>query len=373
MGDVVLRGAEVLRDGEWRVQDLGVVDGVVAEETTGDVHGVDGFLLAPGNIDLQCNGALGIDLASEPERLWELGALLPRFGVTAWLPTIVTTPDGVIERAFDALAAGPPEGWRGARPLGLHLEGPFLSAPKRGAHREELLRVPSLDAIAGWTRERGVVVVTIAPDLPGALEVIAALVERGVIVSLGHTPATALQATAAIDAGARWVTHLFNAMAPLHHREPGLVGVALSDERLHVGLIPDGVHVDPLVVKSTQRALGERLTIVTDAVAALGLPTGTQSFGRAEVHVDDSGVRLADGTLAGSNLAMDQGVRNLVAFTGCTSAEAIHAASTAPATLLGDASRGHLDWGARGDLVVLSQDLHLVATYVGGELVHDAR
>ena len=214
---------------------------------------------------------------------------------------------------------------------------------------------------------------TIAPDLPGALEVIAALVERGVIVSLGHTPATAEQATAAVDAGARWVTHLFNAMAPMHHREPGLAGVALSDERLHVGLIPDGIHVHPHVVTAAQRALGERLTIVTDAVAALGMPDGRHELGRTEVHVDDTGVRLADGTLAGSNLAMDQGVRNLVAFTGCSAAEAIHAASTAPAHLLGDPTRGNLEAGARADLVVLTEDLHVVSTYVGGELVHDAR
>jgi N-acetylglucosamine-6-phosphate deacetylase len=131
--------------------------------------------------------------------------------------------------------------------------------------------------------------------------------------------------------------------------------------------------VDPLVVSTAQRALGGRLTIVSDAVAALGMPAGSQALGRTEVHIDDTGVRLADGTLAGSNLAMDQGVRNLVAFTGCDPASAIHAASTAPAALLGDIARGHLAPGARADLVVLTEDLHVVSTYVGGELVHDAR
>jgi N-acetylglucosamine-6-phosphate deacetylase len=376
MGDVILRGASVLADGEWAQRALAIADGRIAspdDPAIAEVVELDGFLVAPGYIDLQCNGGLGIDLASEPERLWELGSLLPRFGVTAWLPTIVTTPDGVVDRAIGALAAGPPDGWTGAKPIGLHLEGPFLSAPKRGAHPEALLRPPTLDAIGGWTREGGVAIVTLAPDLPGALEAIAALSQRGVIVSLGHSPATAEQCTAAVDAGARWVTHLFNAMAPLHHREPGLAGVALSDDRLRVGLIPDGIHVDPLVVKASRRALGERLTIVTDAVAALGMPMGAQALGRSEVHIDDTGVRLADGTLAGSNLAMDQGVRNLVAFTGCAAEEAIHAASTAPAALLSDPTRGHLRTGARGDVVVLTSDLHLVSTYVGGELVHDAR
>jgi N-acetylglucosamine-6-phosphate deacetylase len=272
-----------------------------------------------------------------------------------------------------ALAEGPPEGWRGAVPVGLHLEGPFLSPIKRGAHPEALLRPPSLAAVDGWTRDAGVAVVTLAPDLPGAHPVLEALALRGVVVSLGHTPATAAEATAAVDLGARWVTHLFNAMAPMHHREPGLVGVALADERLHVGLIPDGVHVHPHVVAMVQRALGERLTIVTDAVAALGMAPGRQTLGRAEVTVDDDGVRLADGTLAGSNLPMDRGVRNLVGFSGCPPEAAVHAASTAPAALLGDTFRGTLAAGARADLVLLTDDLQLVATIVGGEVLHEAR
>jgi N-acetylglucosamine-6-phosphate deacetylase len=376
VGDLNLRGGVVLGEDGWRPSDLAAAAGRLVEPQQGtgsDARDLDGLLVAPGFIDLQCNGGLGIDLASEPERLWELGALLPRFGVTAWLPTIVTSPDGVIDRAIDALAAGPPDGWRGAVPLGLHLEGPFLSPSKRGAHPEALLRPPTLGAIERWTREAGVVLVTIAPDLPGSLEVIDALAGRGVVVSLGHTPATAQQAEAGVDAGARWVTHLFNAMASLHHREPGLAGVALADDRLHVGLIPDGLHVDPRVVATAQRALGARLTIVTDAVAALGMPAGRQALGRSAVHIDDTGVRLADGTLAGSNLSMDQAVRNLVAFSGCSTEDALRAASANQAALLGDAHRGRLTAGARADAVVLSPDLEVVSTYVAGEIVHDGR
>lgn len=377
MAELIVRGATALVEGAWVRTDIAARDGVlVAPEDlspNADEIAADGFLVAPGYLDLQCNGGLGIDLASQPERLWELAAELPRWGVTAWLPTIVTTPDGIVDRAMAALAAGAPEGWRGAVPVGLHLEGPFLSPAKRGAHPEPLLRPPTLEAIEGWSRKAGVAVVTLAPDLPGAGQVLDALVQRGVVVSLGHTPATASQATAAVDAGAGWVTHLFNAMAPLHHREPGLAGVALSDERLHVGLIPDGIHVHPHVVAMAQRALGERLTIVTDAVGALGMPHGRQALGRTEVVVGDDGVRLDDGTLAGSNLAMDQGVRNLVAFTGCTSEAALHAASTAPAAVLGDTVRGTLTPGGRADLVILSDDLHLVTTVVGGEVVHDTR
>ncbi len=370
MGDLMVRGARALVDGAWVRTDVAARDGVlVSPDALGagaqEILAED-LLVAPGYIDLQCNGGLGIDLAGEPERMWELAALLPRFGVTAWLPTIVTSPDGVVGRAIAALGAGPPEGWVGAIPLGLHLEGPFLSPAKRGAHPEGLLRTPCLGAIEGWSRQAGVALVTLAPDLPGALEVIEALVQRGVVVSLGHTSANAEQATAAVAAGATWVTHLFNAMAPLHHRDPGLAGVALADERLHVGLIPDGIHVHPHVVTLAQRALGDRLTIVTDALGALGMPFGPQALGRTEVTSDEGGVRLADGTLAGSNLGMDQGVRNLVAFTGCRSEEALHAASTAPAAVLGDTVRGTLALGARADLVVLTEDLHLVSTIVAG-------
>lgn len=372
-----MRGGTALVDGLWVSTDVGARDGVLTAPDSIDPDGLlidaTGLLVVPGYVDLQCNGGFGIDLASAPERLWELGASLPRVGVTAWLPTIVTTPPGTVERALEALAGGPPAGWSGAWPIGLHLEGPFLSPAKRGAHPEALLRPPTLDAIEGWSRAAGVAVVTVAPDRPGALPVIEALAHRGVVVSLGHSPATAEQATAAVDAGATWVTHLFNAMAPLHHREPGLAGVALTDERVHVGLIPDGIHVHPQVVAVAQRALGHRLTIVSDAVAALGMPAGRHTLGRAEVTVDDRGVRLVDGTLAGSNLAMDAAVRNLVAFTGCPPEVAVHAASGAPTAVLADSTRGALGPGRRADLVVLTPDLEVVTTVVGGRVAFDRR
>jgi N-acetylglucosamine-6-phosphate deacetylase len=363
--DLLLTGGAVLRDGSWQVGDLVCRDGLVVDGPAGpdaEVVEASGFLVAPGLIDLQCNGGLGIDITTEPERLWELAAALPRWGVTAWLPTVVTAPAGAIDAALAALAAGPPAGFAGAVPLGLHLEGPFLSAAARGAHPEALLQRPTLDAVAGWSREAGVALVTLAPEVPRAREVVSALAERGVVVSLGHSAATAEEARAGIGAGATWVTHLFNGMAPFHHRRPGLPGVALTDERVHVGLICDGVHVAPTAVALAQRALGPRLTVVTDAVRALGLapPSGY-------------GVRLADGTLAGCDVGLDEALRNLVAFSGCGTAEAVRAASSAPAAVLGDPSRGALRAGSRADIALLTTDLHVVSTYVGGRLVHDAR
>jgi N-acetylglucosamine-6-phosphate deacetylase len=379
MSDLVVRGASVWRDSGWAADDLWIRGGVVAEPgdavPAADVAAVDGsgLLAAPGFVDLQCNGALGIDLASEPERLWELGAQLLRWGVTAWLPTIVTTPPGVVDRALTALAAGAPDGWVGAVPLGLHLEGPFLAPDKRGAHPRSLLRAPDLTTAAAWSRAAGVALVTLAPELDGALDVLRGLVARGVVVSLGHSAATVEEARGAVDAGASWVTHLFNAMSPLHHREPGLAGAALTDERLHVGLIADGVHVHPTAVALAQRALGGRLVLVTDSVAALGMPPGEHALGRATVVVDANAVRLPDGTLAGSNLSLDQAVRNLVTFTGCEPALAVGAASAAPARVLGDGQRGTLRPGARGDVVLLTPSLTVAATIVGGEIAFDAR
>ncbi len=374
--ETVVRGASVWRDGRWRVGELRWRDGVLVDSADQaanvSVIEAEGLLAVPGFIDLQCNGAIGIDLATEPERLWELAAALPRWGVTAWLPTIVTTPPEVAQRAKATLTAGPPADWMGAIPLGLHLEGPFLAPAKRGAHSEALLRPPTLEAIDGWSPQAGVALVTLAPELGGALEVIGALTKRGVIVSLGHSAASGAETEAAVDAGATWVTHLFNAMQPLHHREPSLSGVALTDDRLHVGLIADGIHLDPRVVAIAQRSLGDRLTLVTDAVGVLGMPAGRQHLGRVEVTVGPDGVRLVDGTLAGSNLSMDQAVRNLVAFSACSVEQAIGAAAAAPARVLCDSNRGDLRLGRRADLVLLTPALEVVMTFVGGHPVHEA-
>jgi N-acetylglucosamine-6-phosphate deacetylase len=327
-----------------------------------------GCLVAPGYVDLQCNGAAGIDLAGEPHRLWEVAAALPRWGVTSWLPTVVTSGPATIDRALAALAAGPPPGAGPlARPLGLHLEGPLLAEPKRGAHPRHLLRQPSEVDTTRWTADEGVALVTLAPELPGALDLIRVLVEQGVVVSAGHSAATAEEALAAVDAGASWVTHLFNSMAPLHHRQPGLAGVALADERLRAGLIADGIHVHPTAVAAAHRALGHRLTLVTDAVAALGMPPGRAHLGDASVTIgEDGSVRLHDGTLAGSALSLDRAVRNLATWTGCPPADAVAAATATPAAVLRRDDIGHLRPGARADLVLLDEHLHVRATLVAG-------
>jgi N-acetylglucosamine-6-phosphate deacetylase len=320
---------------------------------------VPGAVVAPGFIDLQINGAHGIDLAHEPERLGELAALLPRYGVTAFCPTIVSSPPGIVERALAAWRAWTADGTAApahAAPLGLHLEGPMLNPARRGAHAERHLRPPSLAVIGGWSPDAGVALVTLAPELAGALDVVTTLVDRGVVVAAGHTDASSAEIEVAVAAGVTMVTHLYNAMRPFAHRDPGPVGATLAGAVPVAGLIADGVHVHPLAVAAAWRALGPGwLALVTDAVSALGQPDGPAG-----------GVRLPDGTLAGSTLTMDAAVRNLRAFTGCSLGDAVTTATATPAAVLRDDSRGELVAGRRGDLAVLTTAGEVVATVIAG-------
>jgi N-acetylglucosamine-6-phosphate deacetylase len=330
-----------------------------------------GLRVLPGLLDLQVNGAVGIDLTLEPERLWEVASALPRFGVTAFLPTIITSAAEARERALATLAAGPPAGWIGAVPLGLHLEGPMIARDRKGAHPARWLRDPSTELVAGWSRGSGVAMVTIAPELPGALEVVELLAERGVVVAVGHTAATAAEVVAAVDAGARVVTHLGNAMPAMAAREPGPVGAALAERRLVAGVIADGHHLDAVTLAAYRNALGpDRLLAVTDCTAALGVADGPARLGDQHVEVRDGTVRLADGTLAGSAASLPQCLGVLMAATGTRLDEAVATCTSIAADVLGDADRGRLRAGARGDLTLVDDSLRVVATVVGGVLAH---
>ncbi|MBA2954819.1 amidohydrolase family protein [Nocardioides sp. MAH-18] len=306
----------------------------------------------PGLVDAQVNGAAGIDLTAEPHRLWEVAAALPAYGVVAFLPTVITSDPAAREQALATLAAGPPAGWAGAEPLGLHFEGPMIAPSRKGAHPEHWLRPPSLDLVDGWSREAGVLMVTVAPELPGALEVIERLTAEGVVVSVGHTAGDTAEVLAAIEAGARCVTHLGNAMAPVSPREPGPVGVALGGDDLVAGLIVDGHHLDPHFVRAAWRALGPaRFLSVSDTTAALGMPDGPARLGDQDVVVADGTVRLADGTLAGSGASVLDCLRILVQQTGCSVSDAVATATSTPLALLG--------LPAREETIELTDDLEL--------------
>jgi N-acetylglucosamine-6-phosphate deacetylase len=337
-----------------------------------DVVDCRDLIISPGFIDLQCNGAVGADITGEPGRIAEVAAALPRFGVTAFLPTVITSPPAARRAAIDAFVdGGRPSA--GATPLGLHFEGPVISLDRLGAHpRRDVVDAHELgDEVDEWIESGAVALVTVAPEVDGAIDLIERLVAGGITVSVGHTAATPDDIADAKRAGARYATHLFNAMTPFNHRAPGPIGAVLADADLVAGLICDGIHVDPVAVAMAWRTLGPtRTSLVSDAVAALGMPYGRLNVAGFEVVHDETGVRTVDGVLAGSALALDQAVRNLMAFAGCTLADALRTVTTTPADLLGLTDRGRLRVGARADLTVLDADANLVATIVAGTLVH---
>lgn len=347
--------------------------GLEAEEAapTG-VRRVDagGLTAAPGFIDLQVNGGYGRDFTTDPGAIWEVGVRLAEVGVTAFVPTIVSSPADVAAQAQATLATGPPPDYGGAWPIGLHLEGPFLNPAKRGAHREDHLRLPDPSLAAEWSPTAGVVMATIAPELPGALALIRDLAGRGVVVAAGHSLATYDEGRAAIEAGVRYATHLFNAMPPLGHHEPGLIAALLSDARVTVGLIADGFHVAASVVDLVWRLAGPgRVSIVTDAMAALGMADGRYALGDGAVDVASGTAKTLDGRLAGGVLPLVESVRNFATFTGCGIAEAVATVTTTPARLLALTDRGSLNVGGLGDLVLLSDELSVEMTFVRGRQV----
>ena len=333
------------------------------------VHVVDGtgLVAVPGFTELQVNGALGHDFTTDPGSMWRVGSSLAASGVTAFLPTIITSPRGAVDAALAAFRAPPEEHAGGAVPLGLHVEGPYLSLVRRGAHRAELLRDPDLDEIDGWLGAPGLRMLTLAPERPGALEAIARLAGAGVVVSVGHTDADATTALRAVEAGARAATHLFNAMPPLGHRSPGAAAALLVDDRVTLELILDGHHLDPLVVELVARAAPGRIALVSDAIAALGLGDGRHRLGDRQVDVADGAVRLPDGTLAGTAAPLDACVRAFAAVTG-SPRRAVAAVTEVPARLLGLGDRSSLAVGAPADVVFLDQELNVRATFVAGEL-----
>lgn len=306
----------------------------------------DADIVTSGMIDLQVNGAIGREVGESAAAIEAIAGWMLETGVTAWLPTIVTSPAAFYPTVF--------ERWRqadrsiGATPLGLHLEGPFLSAAKKGAHRQDWIEAATDDLLDLWLAEDGIALVTLAPEREGGLERIRRLAGRGILVSLGHTNATYEEFMAGIDAGARKATHLFNAMTATHHRAPGAMVATLLDDQVTAGLIADGVHSHPATVRLAVRSKGpEGIVLVSDMMAACGAAPGDYLLGGRRVIVDDTTARLEDGTLAGSILTMDAAVRNVAAWSDATAAEALHMATAVPARLLGDDSRGRLVCGAR--------------------------
>ena len=342
-------------------------------------------VIVPGYVDLHVHGGAGFDVMDDDGKaLPAIERLLARHGVTSFFPTTVTAPIDATLRALERLADAIEESQSGGQrsnkvgsgrtlALGIHLEGPFISYARRGVHPPEDLVAPTLPLFERfWQAARGrICMMTIAPELEGALEVIAEAARRGVCVSLGHSDADFATAERGIAAGARHATHTFNAMRPLghntlDHRNPGILGVVLTDDRVSADIIADGIHLDPAIVKLFARAKGpEQTVLITDAISATGMPDGRYRLGSFEVDVREGKCTL-DGKLAGSVLTMDRAVQNLARFAEWDLQHAVAAASRNPARAARIANKGVIAAGADADFLVLSPKGEVLRTFIGG-------
>ncbi|WP_439662228.1 N-acetylglucosamine-6-phosphate deacetylase [Lentzea sp. HUAS TT2] len=375
--DVILTGGRVVTPGGvlengW----VSVHDGRIAAvgegaAPDGQTHDVSGCTIVPGFVDIHCHGGGGAAFtSSDPEKVRKAAAAHRKHGTTTMLASLVTRPVPELADQVSALAELVQEGVV----AGVHLEGPFLSAARCGAHDPAILCPPEQTAVAKLLDAgKGTIrMVTIAPELEGAVKAVRQLVDNNVLAAIGHTDATEAQVRPAVDAGASVATHLFNGMRPLHHREPGPIGALLDDERVTVELICDLVHLHPTAVRLAARHAGlQRTVLVTDAIAAASVGDGVYDIGGLEVRVVDGVPTLAGGaSLAGSTLTMDMAFRNAVNSCGLSLVEATHAASTRGAELLG-LDTGKLEAGLAADIVVLDAELKPRDVMVRGEWVKE--
>jgi N-acetylglucosamine-6-phosphate deacetylase len=355
-------GVEAAVIGEALVPgDVEVANGVV---TAYGLAGANGSGIAvPGFVDLQVNGFAGVDLmGADPDGYRRVGEALLETGVTAYLPTFISAPEEELLAALGSVPAEP----GGARILGIHLEGPFLAPTRLGIHPPAARRDPDPALLERLLGAGPVRLMTLAPELAGADELIDLLLLGGIAVSCGHTDATAEEATKAFDRGARSVTHLFNAMRPFRHRDPGLAGAALARDDVVVQIILDGVHLAEETARVVWQSAGGRTALVTDAVAGAGLGDGVYFLGGAEIEVRGGAARGPGDILAGSTLTMIEAVRNLHEL-GIPLSEAVAAATAVPARVLGSSALGRLDVDLPADLVVLDDNLEIERVCVGGE------
>ncbi len=341
----------------------------VPEETNAQTINAQGLYISPGFIDLQVNGGVGHNFEdATAEQIREIVDFYVSHGTTGLLPTTVTAPIARIRATIDRVKHADHPAI-----LGMHIEGPFIAEARKGAHNPEYIVPPSTDKFDELIRgyEEFIKIVTLAPEHPGAEELIKRIKEIGAVASLGHSDATYEQTISAINRGIGLFTHMFNAMRAFHHRAPGAVGAALVSD-ITVELIADGIHVHPAAMKLLYKAKGaDRICLITDAISAAGLSDGEYHLGGLRVFVNDATARLVDGTLAGSTLTMEIAVRNFMDATGCSLPEAVRAASFNPARLLGiDNHKGSIEVGKDADLVIFDSDFNVHYTVINGEVMY---
>ena len=338
------------------------------------IKGKDKFIV-PGYIDLHVHGGGGSDVMDgDYEAINQIAIARSHFGTTSFLPTTMTMSKDKIIRSLKSIHEARLKGTGTAEILGIHMEGPYINPEKKGAQKEEDIKKISIEEFLEFNQASGNLIrlVTIAPEMPGAIDLIKYLYKQEIIASVGHSNATYVQTQAGIKAGLSHVTHTFNAMRELHHREPGVVGAALTSPGLTVEVIADGIHIHPIVLKIlTKIKEGEEIVLITDAMRAAGLKEGTYDLGGQEVIVAEGQARLKDGTLAGSVLTMDKAVKNMVNKVGIQLPKAIQMASFNPARSIGiDDKKGSLEPGKDADIVILNKNLETKLTIVAGKIVY---
>lgn len=335
------------------------------------------YVCIPGFVDDHIHGAAGADtMDGTSEALETMAEALPKEGTTSFLATTMTQKADVIEKALTNAGDYIKENNHQAKAetLGIHLEGPFISPEKAGAQPTEYILFPDVERFKKWQALSGnlIKLVTLAPEREGGLDLVRYLAGSGVVASVGHSNATYEQVVEAVRAGATHVTHLYNGMRGLHHREPGVAGASLLLDELLAEVIVDGIHTRPEMIDLAYRQKGSKgLVTITDAIRAKCLQGGTYDLGGQEVTVENGEARLAEGSLAGSILKMNEAVRNMIAFTGCSLHDVIQMAAVNPAKQLQVYDRkGSLTPGKDGDVVILDPDLHVVMTFCRGKLAY---
>ena len=333
------------------------------------------LIVTPGFIDPHIHGCGGVDvMEGSYESLNAVSHIVARHGTTSFLPTTVSSPPEILTNAVEKLGALMSKTYDGARPVGIHLEGPFISAAKRGTHKASNVLAPDGALFEAWIRasKNTVRLVTLAPELEGIESVIGIAEASGVTVAMGHSTATFDEAAAAANRGVCYAVHTFNAMRGFSHRDPGIVGSVLTDDRIFAEIIADGIHVDPAAMRVFARSKGKvRVLLVTDAISATDMPDGQYILGTDMVNVIDGVCRDAEGRLAGSTLSQEIALRNFVEWTGWTFDEALLGLTLNPANVLKLEKKGVLEPGADADVAILDHNFRVIKTYVAGKLVFD--
>jgi len=365
-------GRVTVRNG--RIESIGHISDVRLPDVADHISALH-LTLVPGFIEPHIHGCGGVDVMDGTHASFNtISSKLASHGTTSFLPTTVSAPAKTLGEVLDRIQPLLSQDFDGAVPLGIHLEGPFISVQKRGTHRADNVLAPDSKLMADWiSRAHGALkLLTMAPELRGANEVARLARASGIIVAMGHSDANFVEALAAADGGTHYAVHTFNAMRSFSHRDSGIVGAVLSDDRIFAEIIADGVHVSPEVVRIFARAKGhERILLVTDSISATGMPDGRFVLGTDTVQVSGGICRDGEGRLAGSTLTQDVALRNFISFSGMRLDDAVFGLTLNPARALKLDGRGCIEPGAHADLAMLDEDLHVMKTFAGGRLVFE--